>query len=189
MTPDTHSSASARIGHTRELARHAAHSRFSDLPDAVSIETTRAFTNWFGCVLGGCREPAVEIAAATVGEAGGRPQASVIGHAFLTDVANAYKPYPCGIVINPTLDACLDLRSQSGPDAKPVDVTLRVHPLAISMTGVCDPNAARVPCEPVPLGRGGIVAPFGRPRRVAAGMHRRPRRGGSAFVYRGHRRP
>ena len=88
MTPDTHSSASARIGLTRELARHAAHSRFSDLPDAFSIETTRAFTNWIGCVLGGCREPAVEIAAATVGEAGGRPQASVIGHAFLTDVAS-----------------------------------------------------------------------------------------------------
>jgi 2-methylcitrate dehydratase PrpD len=330
MTPDTHSPAAAPTSLTRELARYAGHSRFSILPDTVRLEAVRAFTNWVGCVLGGCREPAVEIAAATVAEAGGHPQAGVIGHTLRTDVAsaaflncisssvqafddahlgtvthpsgpagsalfalserypvggeaflnafalaieiqcrlsnalvlppssfnpglyvtgfsgpigvalaagkllgldeqcmnaaislgasqasgfrathgtmtahyrpghaarggvsaallaakgftgddhaleatmgffdvyargarleraldgigshfelmaNAYKPYPCGIVIHPALDACLDIRKQSGPDAQPVDVTLRVHPLALSMTGVRTP---RTPLE------------------------------------------
>lgn len=328
--PAPSSSAPAPVALTRELARYATHSRFSDLPDPVRAEAVRAFTNWIGCVLGGCREPAVELAAGMVAEAGGHPQAGVIGHALRTDVAsaafvncisssvqafddahlgtvthpsgpagsalfalsekhpvggadflnafalaieiqcrlsnalvlppstfnpglyvtgfsgpigvalaagnllgldeprmnaaislaasqasgfrathgtmtahfrpghaarggvssallaargfmgddyaleapmgffdvyaggarleraldgigghfelmsNAYKPYPCGIVIHPTLDACLDIRGQSSPGAQPVNVTLRVHPLAISMTGV---RAPRTPLE------------------------------------------
>jgi 2-methylcitrate dehydratase PrpD len=315
---------------TRELAAHATRARFAHLPDAARTEAVRAFTNWIGCVLGGCREPAVQLAAATVAEAGGHPQASIIGHALRTDVAsaafvncisssvqafddahlgtvthpsgpagsallalsekhatggedflnafalaielqcrlsnalalppssfhpglyitgfsgpigvalaagnllgldeqrmnaaislgasqssgfrathgtmtahfrpghaaragvwaallaekgftgddhaleapmgffdvyagganmdraldglgqhfelmaNAYKPYPCGIVIHPTLDACLDIHRQRSADARPVGVTLRVHPLAISMTGV---RAPRTPLE------------------------------------------
>jgi len=324
------SSAPAPVALTRELARYATHTRFSDLPDTVRAEAVRAFTNWIGCVLGGCREPAVVIAAAVVAEAGGHPQAGVIGHALRTDVAsaaflncisssvqafddahlgtvthpsgpagsalfalsehqpvageeflnafalaieiqcrlgnalvlppstfnpglyvtgfsgpigvalavgrllglnesamnaaislaasqasgfrathgtmtahfrpghaarggvaaallaakgftgddhaleatmgffdvyangarleraldgigshfelmsNAYKPYPCGIVIHPALDACMEIHSQCGPGAQPVNVTLRVHPLAISMTGVRTP---RTPLE------------------------------------------
>ena len=323
-------SARAPVALTRELARYATHTRFSDLPDEVRAEAVRAFTNWIGCVLGGCREPAVALAAAVVADAGGHPQAGVIGHTLRTDVAsaaylncisssvqafddahlgtvthpsgpagaalfalseqrpvggqdflnamvlaieiqcrlsnalvlppstfnpglyvtgfsgpigvalavgwllgldeqamnaaislaasqasgfrathgtmtahfrpghatragisaallaakgftgedhaleaamgffdvyaggarleralegigshfelmsNAYKPYPCGIVIHPTLDACLDIHGQGGPGAHPVDVTLRVHPLAISMTGVRTP---RTPLE------------------------------------------
>ena len=330
MSNPVASSTPAPVALTRELARYAVHSRFADLPDRVRLEAARAFTNWVGCVLGGCREPAVEIAAATVAEAGGHAQSSVIGHALRVDVAsaafvncisssvqafddahlgtvthpsgpagsalfalsekhattgedflnafalaieiqcrlsnalvlppstfnpgfyvtgfsgpigvalaggrllgldesrmnaaislgasqasgfrathgtmtahfrpghaarggvwaamlaakgftgdehaleapmgffdvhapgaqldraldgigqqfellsNAYKPYPCGIVIHPTLDACLDICSQAGPDAQAVAVTLRVHPLAISMTGVRLP---RTPLE------------------------------------------
>ena len=320
----------ASVALTRELAAYVARARFSDLPEPIRLEAARAFTNWIGCVLGGCREPAVAIAASTVAEAGGRAQASVIGHTLRSDVAsaafvncisssvqafddahlgtvthpsgpagaalfalserhttdgetflnafalgielqcrlsnalvlppstfdpglyvtgfsgpigvalaagnllgldeqrlnaaislgasqasgfrathgtmtahfrpghaargavwaallaargftgdahaleakmgffdvyapgaklervldglgqhyellsNAYKPYPCGIVIHPTLDACLDIRAQGGPQAQPVDATLRVHPLAISMTGVRTP---RTPLE------------------------------------------
>jgi 2-methylcitrate dehydratase PrpD len=55
----------------------------------VKAEAVRAFVNWIGCVLGGCREPAVEIAAATVSDLGGKPQASIIGHGRRTDVASA----------------------------------------------------------------------------------------------------
>jgi 2-methylcitrate dehydratase PrpD len=53
---------------------------------------------------------------------------------------NAYKPYPCGIVIHATLDACLDVRAQAGPDARADRVTLRVNPLALRLTGVRTPR-------------------------------------------------
>ncbi|MES2942836.1 MAG: MmgE/PrpD family protein [Pseudomonadota bacterium] len=52
---------------------------------------------------------------------------------------NAFKPYPCGIVIHPTLDACLDISQQLPAGAEFASVTLRVHPLAISMTGIRHP--------------------------------------------------
>lgn len=74
---------------TRELAAFAVHSRYVQFSDTVKTEAARAFLNWMGCVLGGCRDPAVEIAAAAVAEAGGNPQASVIGRGLRSDVASA----------------------------------------------------------------------------------------------------
>ena len=74
---------------TRELAAYATHSRFEALPDNVKAEAARAFLNWMGCVLGGCHDPAVDMAVATVADAGGSPQASIIGHGRRTDVASA----------------------------------------------------------------------------------------------------
>lgn len=76
-------------GITRQLAQYAARARYSLLPDHVQTEASRAWLNWMGCALGGCREPAVERAMATVAELGGGPQASIIGHALRTDVASA----------------------------------------------------------------------------------------------------
>src|SRR6185312_12137321 len=29
-------------------------------------------------------------------------------------LANTYKPYPCGVVLNPVIDACLELRHRHG---------------------------------------------------------------------------
>lgn len=78
-----------RLALTQALAECTAASRVADLPDRIRQEATRAFLNWVGCVLGGCRAPAVEIAAETVVQAGGHAQASVIGHAIKTDVASA----------------------------------------------------------------------------------------------------
>lgn len=74
---------------TRELAAYAANASFAALPDEVRKEAARAFLNWVGCVLGGCHDPAVEMVVATVTEAGGNPQASIIGHGRRTDVASA----------------------------------------------------------------------------------------------------
>jgi len=74
---------------TRELAAYAVHTRYGALPDAIQTEGVRTFLNWMGCVMGGCRDAAVEIAASTVAEAGGNPQASVIGRAERTDIASA----------------------------------------------------------------------------------------------------
>jgi 2-methylcitrate dehydratase PrpD len=48
---------------------------------------------------------------------------------------NAYKPYPCGIVIHPTIDACLEIRSRIESTARIGSVTLRVNPAALTLTG------------------------------------------------------
>lgn len=76
-------------GITRQLARYAERMRYPMLPEHVQVEASRAFLNWMGCALGGCREPAVQLAMATVAELGGGPQASVIGYAQRTDIASA----------------------------------------------------------------------------------------------------
>jgi 2-methylcitrate dehydratase PrpD len=49
-------------------------------------------------------------------------------------LANAYKPYPCGIVIHPLIDACLEIASQLQPGDIPASVALRVHPLTLTLT-------------------------------------------------------
>jgi 2-methylcitrate dehydratase PrpD len=74
---------------TRELAAYAVESRFADLPQPVQAEAARAFLNWMGCVFGGCHEPAVAIAADLAAEIGARPQATVIGRGFQTDLTTA----------------------------------------------------------------------------------------------------
>jgi 2-methylcitrate dehydratase PrpD len=56
---------------------------------------------------------------------------------------NTYKPYPCGIVIHPTLDACLEICAQLAPDDAIVDATIRVQPLTLTLTG------ERTPADPL----------------------------------------
>ena len=57
---------------------------------------------------------------------------------------NSFKPYPCGIVIHPIIDACVQLRSTliaKGLDASAVaSVFMRVHPLTIELTGKKTPK-------------------------------------------------
>ncbi|WP_246337606.1 MmgE/PrpD family protein [Azospirillum oleiclasticum] len=49
---------------------------------------------------------------------------------------NTYKPFPCGIVTHPTIDACIQLRAEHAIDAADVDaVRLRVAPL---VKDLCD---------------------------------------------------
>lgn len=49
---------------------------------------------------------------------------------------NAYKPYPCGIVVHPVIDACLQLRSEHAIAPAAIErIDLRVHPLALKLTG------------------------------------------------------
>jgi 2-methylcitrate dehydratase PrpD len=53
---------------------------------------------------------------------------------------NTYKPFACGIVIHPSIDACVQLRSQ-GVEAREVDrIELRVHPLVLELTGKKEPT-------------------------------------------------
>lgn len=57
---------------------------------------------------------------------------------------NRYKPYPCGIVIHPTIDACLELRDQIPADDPLEAVRLLVNPVVLSLTGRRTP---KIPVE------------------------------------------
>lgn len=47
-----------------------------------------------------------------------------------TMLENAYKPYPCGIVVHPVIDACLDLRAAHSIDCDAIArIECRVHPV------------------------------------------------------------
>ena len=54
---------------------------------------------------------------------------------------NACKPYPCGIVIHPALDACMDLVRGHAFESQEIDrIKLRVHPDAVIVTGLKAPH-------------------------------------------------
>ncbi len=56
--------------------------------------------------------------------------------------ANAYKPYPCGIVLHAAIDACLQLRTEGGFAAEGVaSVAVRMNPLALEITGRAAPTS------------------------------------------------
>lgn len=56
-------------------------------------------------------------------------------------MANSYKPFACGIVIHPIIDACIQLRNHVEFDASAVhSVALRVHPLVLELTGKTEPR-------------------------------------------------
>lgn len=54
---------------------------------------------------------------------------------------NSYKPFACGIVIHPTIDGCIQLRSElslSGDEIEAVE--LKTHPLVLELTGKKTPT-------------------------------------------------
>jgi 2-methylcitrate dehydratase PrpD len=49
---------------------------------------------------------------------------------------NSYKPFACGIVIHPAIDACIQLRNERHLTAAQIErIDLRVHPLVLELTG------------------------------------------------------
>ncbi len=53
---------------------------------------------------------------------------------------NTYKPFPCGIVLHPPIDAALQLRRANKIDPNSIDhVELKVHPLVLELTGKTAP--------------------------------------------------
>jgi 2-methylcitrate dehydratase PrpD len=47
---------------------------------------------------------------------------------------NAYKPYPCGVVVHPTIDGCIDIYNHHHPDPASIKaVRLRVAPLVLDL--------------------------------------------------------
>jgi 2-methylcitrate dehydratase PrpD len=53
---------------------------------------------------------------------------------------NAYKPFACGIVIHPSIDACAQLRAQGVKAEEVKRIELRVHPLVLELTGKKTPQ-------------------------------------------------
>ena len=55
---------------------------------------------------------------------------------------NTYKPFACGIVIHPTIDACVQLRNEHKLKADQIEaIALKVHPLVLELTGKKTPRA------------------------------------------------
>ena len=54
---------------------------------------------------------------------------------------NTYKPFACGIVLHPTIDACLQLRAAHQLTADQIErIDLAVHPLVLELTGKRTPQ-------------------------------------------------
>jgi len=54
---------------------------------------------------------------------------------------NSYKPFPCGVVIHPAIDGCLQLRAENRLAADRIArIDLRVHPLVLELTGKRTPK-------------------------------------------------
>ncbi|MEO5676226.1 MAG: MmgE/PrpD family protein, partial [Usitatibacter sp.] len=116
MTKPFHPGAAARAGLTSALlARHG----FTASPKA--LEAPRGFAQVVS--------PKYDWTEIT-GELGSRFEISF----------NSYKPFACGIVIHPTIDAAVQLRAK-GVKAEDVErVELRVHSLVLELTGKKEPR-------------------------------------------------
>src|ERR1700731_1870149 len=54
---------------------------------------------------------------------------------------NGHKPYACGVVLHPLIDAVIALRNREAIDSVAVsEIALRVHSLVLSITGVVEPS-------------------------------------------------
>jgi 2-methylcitrate dehydratase PrpD len=63
-----------------------------------------------------------------------------LGESWLIE-SNGHKPYACGVVLHPLIDAVIALRNRDATDPAAVsEIALRVHPLVLSITGVVAPS-------------------------------------------------
>jgi 2-methylcitrate dehydratase PrpD len=74
---------------TEHLARYAAETSYSSFPKEVVHQAKRCFLDLMGVALGGSKQPLGKILVKTVKDFGGKPQATVWGHAVKTSVMNA----------------------------------------------------------------------------------------------------
>ena len=74
---------------TERLARFLVEHRAEEVPERVRHEAKRSLVNFFATALGGCRNEAVEILLAALGDHFGPPQATVIGRSERADALTA----------------------------------------------------------------------------------------------------
>ena len=70
---------SATVDVTRQLARHIAGLRYTDLPSDVLVPARRGVLDWLGCALAGSHHPTLDILLSVAQELNPRPQATVLG--------------------------------------------------------------------------------------------------------------
>jgi 2-methylcitrate dehydratase PrpD len=64
-----------------------------------------------------------------------------LGQGWLIE-SNGHKPYACGVVLHPVIDAVIAIRQSAPINPDDVDeISLRVHPLVLSITGVVEPSS------------------------------------------------
>jgi 2-methylcitrate dehydratase PrpD len=64
-----------------------------------------------------------------------------LGGAWLIET-NGHKPHACGVVLHPLIDAVIAIRERKRLDPASVsEISLRVHPLVLSITGVAEPSS------------------------------------------------
>jgi 2-methylcitrate dehydratase PrpD len=65
---------------------------------------------------------------------------TALGGGWLIET-NGHKPYACGVVLHPLIDAVTGVRNRDKIDPATVsEIALRVHPLVLSITGVSEPT-------------------------------------------------
>src|SRR3546814_14549155 len=90
-------------------------------------------------------------------------------------LANTFKPYACGLVIHPVIDACRDIAGQGVAADAIAAVALHVHPLVVELTGKPTPTTGleaklsvfhcaaatllAAPCRPSPFSAPSLAAP------------------------------
>src|SRR5215467_12703793 len=52
---------------------------------------------------------------------------------------NSYKPFACGVVVHPCIDACVQLRARGVRAERVTRIEMRVHPLVLELTGKKEP--------------------------------------------------
>jgi 2-methylcitrate dehydratase PrpD len=63
-----------------------------------------------------------------------------LGESWLIEV-NGHKPYACGVVLHPLIDAVIEIRNRERIDPAAVsEISLRVHPLVLSITNALEPT-------------------------------------------------
>jgi len=67
-------------------------------------------------------------------------QAKTLGKVWEIE-KNAFKPFPCGIVIHPIIDGCAQIHREHGLDVTKIkSVNCKVHPLVLELTGKRKPK-------------------------------------------------
>lgn len=74
---------------TRKLAQFVCETNFNDLPEKALTKAKECFLDWQGVALAGTLDPASQIITQYVMTSGGKPEASIIGSDFKTDMASA----------------------------------------------------------------------------------------------------
>ena len=74
---------------TKKIAEFIHDTNFQDIPEDIVAKSKECFLDWHGVALAGTTEESARIILEYVKEAGGKPQASVLGSNFKTNASNA----------------------------------------------------------------------------------------------------